>query len=127
MALDKKTIAEIKTQLDERKKTLERQLAEFTQKNPNDPTDYNAKYPDMGSTEDENAMEVAAYSDQLSLERELEENLKDVNKALKSIKDGGYGTCKYCKKEIDIKRLMVRPESSSCIDCKTRLQAGEQL
>lgn len=125
MALDKATLAEIKKKLEESKKSLETELSQFTKKNPNVPGDYNANFPDLGNQEDENAMEVAAYSDQLSLEHTLEENLKDVNKALKNLKEGTYGVCRYCKKPIDPKRLMARPESSSCIDCKTRLQSSQ--
>lgn len=127
MALDEKTLVEIKKKLEADKKRLEVELAQFTKKNPHDPSDYNAQFPNLGDQEDENAMEVAAYGDQLSLERSLEENLKDVNSALKRIGEGTYGVCRYCKKEIDAKRLMARPESSSCIDCKSRLQAGQPI
>lgn len=125
MAIDKKVLEEIKHKLEDTKKRLEAELGQFTQKNPNDPTDFNAKYPDIGSAEDENALEVATYSDQLSLERALEENLKDINTALKRIGNASYGICRYCKKEIDVKRLQARPESSSCVDCKTKLQTGQ--
>ena len=72
----------------------------------------------MGDKEDENAEEVATYSTNLTLERTLEGNLRDVEKALDRIRKGTYGVCKYCNKEIDEKRLRARPASSSCIDCK---------
>lgn len=127
MPLDKAILDQIKKKLEEEKKRLEGELAQFTKRNPLDPSDYDAKFPDMGNKDDENAMEVAAYSDQLSLEHALEDNLKDVNSALKRLKEGTYGICRYCKREIDTKRLSARPESSSCIECKTKLQSGQPL
>ena len=125
MALDQATLTEIQGNLEESKTRLESELSKFAKQNPNNPGDFDAKFPDLGTKEDENAMEVAAYTDQLSLEHTLEDSLKDVNSALKRLKAGNYGICKYCKKEIPIKRLLVRPESSSCIECKTKLQSGQ--
>lgn len=125
MPLDQKVLLEIKEKLEESKQRIEGELSKFAQQNPHNPSDFDAKFPDLGNKEDENAMEVAAYTDQLSLERTLEESLKDVNSALRLMKSGNYGVCKYCKKEIPIKRLLVRPESSSCIECKTKLQSGQ--
>jgi RNA polymerase-binding transcription factor DksA len=63
-------------------------------------------------------MEVSEYSDELSLDARLEKELRDVQKALESIEKGTYGICKYCKKDIQEKRLEARPASSSCISCK---------
>ncbi len=121
MALDKKMIAEIETELKDQKQKLEAQLAEISTKNMKNPNDYNATFPNFGDAEDENAAEVAAFSNNLTLERTLEGTLRDVNKALESIKANRYGICKYCNREIDEKRLRARPTSSSCIDCKKKL------
>lgn len=116
--MDKETLKELKDKLLEEKKKLEEELAVFAKRNPHNPTDFNADFPQLGDKEDENASEVAEYSKDLTLERTLEASLRDVNKALARMEDGSYGTCKYCNKEIDIKRLMARPTSTSCIDCK---------
>lgn len=121
MALDKKLIKEVETELKDQKQKLEVQLADLSTKNLKNPNDYNASFPDFGDAEDENAAEVTTFSNNLTLERTLESTLRDVNKALESIAAGKYGTCKYCNKEIDEKRLRARPTSSSCIDCKKRL------
>jgi len=101
--------------------TLKNELAQFTTKNKHNPDDYDAKFPDMGDKEDENANEVATYSNNLTLERTLEKSLRDVKDALKRIDDGTYGICKYCKKEIPLQRLEARPTSSACIECKKAL------
>ena len=82
---------------------------------------YRAQFPDMGDKEDENANEIADYTDKLSVEYSLEKTLRDINNALDKIKKGKYGKCKYCGKEIPEKRLLARPASSACIDCKDSL------
>lgn len=115
------TIKTIEKNLLEEKEKLEKQLAQFTSKNVHNPEDYNAVFPQYGDKEEDNATEVAEYSDNLTLERTLESALRDVNKALESIKKGTYGTCKYCKQPIDERRLVARPTSLSCITCKKQL------
>lgn len=100
------------------KKKLDDELGQFAKQNPHNSEDFNAEFPNLGDKEDENASEVAEYSKNLTLERTLESSRGDVDKALARIKDGTYGNCKYCGKEIGEKRLMARPTSTSCIDCK---------
>ena len=116
--MDKKTLETLKAMLLEEKVKLEEELGRFAKRNPNNEEDFNADFPQLGEKEDENASEVAEYSKDLTLERTLEASLRDVNKALERVEDGTYGTCKYCNKPIDEKRLMARATSTSCIDCK---------
>lgn len=78
--------------------------------------------PDYGDESDENAQEVEQYTTNLEADKVLEKTLSDVNKALESIEKGTYGICKYCGNEIEEKRLLIRPFSSSCVNCKTKLQ-----
>lgn len=78
--------------------------------------------PDYGTENDENAQEVEQYTTNLEADKVLEKTLEDINSALKNIENGTYGICKYCGKEIEEKRLLIRPFSSSCVDCKTKLQ-----
>ena len=117
-SMDKKTLKILEDKLTDEKAKLEEELGRFAQRNPQNDSDFNADFPQLGEKEDENASEVAEYSKDLTLERTLEASLKDVNKALDRMKDGTYGVCKYCSKPIDEKRLMARPTSTSCIDCK---------
>lgn len=111
-------VNEMEAELIKEEKRLKDELGEFAKQNPKNVDDYDAKFPNMGDKEDENAEEVASYSTNLTLERSLEASLRDVEKALERIKKGTYGVCKYCNKEIDEKRLRARPSSSSCIECK---------
>lgn len=108
--------------LQDEKVRLERELAQFAHRNPKaGQTDYKADFPNSGDAEDENASEVAQFSDNLSLEDELVKALRDVEGALKLVANGSYGNCKYCKQPIDERRLIARPTSTSCIQCKKTL------
>jgi DnaK suppressor protein len=47
--------------------------------------------------------------------------------ALEKIKDGTYGVCEECGKEIEAERLDAMPVTSLCIECKKREEAKERL
>ncbi len=44
--------------------------------------------------------------------------LDKIEKALRKIEDGSFGTCEECSEEISLKRLEARPETNLCIRCK---------
>lgn len=119
--MDKKTLKQLEEKLLKEKEKTEKELSTFAKPNPRNKDDFNASFPQLGDSEEESVDEVAIYSDNLTLERTLEKNLQDIKKALIEIKKGTYGKCKYCKKEIDKKRLLVRPASSACVACKKKL------
>ncbi|MEK7213452.1 MAG: TraR/DksA C4-type zinc finger protein [Patescibacteria group bacterium] len=111
-------LAKIKAMLLVEKSHLEEELPKFTKKNPRVSGDYDSAFPEYGDKEDENAAEVAEYVTNLPLEQSLEKTLRDVGKSLERLEKGGYGICKYCNKPIEEKRLLARPTSSACVECK---------
>ena len=120
--MKKDLLAKAKKLLEEEKVRLETELSKFSHRNPKSTdVDFETDFQNAGDSEDENASEVAQFSDNLSLEDELEKALRDVGSALKQIEKGDYGTCKYCHQIIDERRLLARPTSSSCIQCKKTL------
>ena len=120
--MDRKVLETIKKKLEEEKQRLTSALGEFTKKDSQISGNYRSEFPEYGDDEDENANEVAEYSDRLSLEHTLEDQLRDVNKSLVSITKGTYGICQHCNKPIEEQRLMIRPTSSSCVSCKKKLK-----
>lgn len=94
---------------------LEKELAKFSRKGAEGAE---SAFPNYGDTEEDNAHEVADYEANLSIESDLDKNLRDVRSALKKIERNEYGICKYCHKPIEQKRLLARPTSSACIECK---------
>ncbi|GAB4482543.1 MAG: hypothetical protein OHK006_01230 [Thermodesulfovibrionales bacterium] len=51
--------------------------------------------------------------------------LKKIDEAIDRIDNGTFGICDDCGNEIDIKRLLARPVTTMCIECKT-LQEEEE-
>ncbi len=112
-------LLKIKQSLMNEKEHLERDLANFSKQSTHTTgDDSGASFPDYGDKEDENAAEVAEYAANLSLGQDFEKILRDVNEALARLAKGTYGICKYCKKQIQEKRLLARPTSSACVECK---------
>lgn len=121
-ALSAAFIEEMRAALTKEQKKLETELSRFAHRNAQKPGAFEVNFEEAaGSDEGENAYEVAQFSDNLSLEQELESGLKDIVSALKAIDKGTYGTCKYCKVNISEERLRIRPTSTSCVACKKTL------
>ena len=53
----------------------------------------------------------------LAGKRRMELKQKQVNRAIKAIKDGVYGECVECGEDIRHARLRARPEAPFCIEC----------
>ena len=124
--MDKKTLDIIKKKLLDQRKELQERVEWFAKEDEDRKGNYKTLFPNYGTKDDENAAEVATFSDRISMEHTLELEMSDINKALASIEKGTYGICKYCKQSIEEKRLLVRPTSSSCVACKKRLK-GEAM
>jgi DnaK suppressor protein len=56
-------------------------------------------------------------------ERKLIEKIKE---ALERIDQDRFGICEMCGREISEKRLMARPVTTLCIDCKKKQEAREK-
>jgi len=123
--IDAKTIKEIEAQLLTQKKRIMDDLKNLSRKDSHENDDRTAKFPEYGDKPDENAQEITDYSTEIMTEKVLEKSLEDIEKTLKRIKDGTYGTCKYCGNPISPKRLLARPTANSCVSCKTGLQENE--
>ena len=120
--MNKKVIEQIKKELHTRKKEIEDDLANFTKKDEHEKDEHRAQFPDYGDKTDENVQEIGEYSTNLAKEKILEKSLRDIDDTLDRIEKDNYGICKYCGKEIGEKRLIARPVSSACIECKNKLQ-----
>ncbi|MEK6680780.1 MAG: RNA polymerase-binding protein DksA [Nitrospirota bacterium] len=80
-------------------------------------------YPDMTD-------QAAAESDQnftLRLKGREQKLLKKIDEALEKIATDTYGICESCGEVIGLKRLMARPVTTLCIECKTRQEQEEKL
>ena len=49
-----------------------------------------------------------------------------IRDALDRLQDGTFGICEECGEEIPLKRLMARPVTTLCIECKKEQEAEER-
>ena len=121
--MDKKLLQELKENLEKGKKTIEKELGKIADKDEKIPGDWDTRYPRQdnrgsGSSALEGAAdEVEEYSTLLPIEYSLENRLKDINSSLEKFKNGTYGKCEKCGKEIAEERLKIYPEAKFCLKC----------
>jgi len=118
MALDEKTLSELKSQLAIEKENLEKSLAKIARPIDKAGGDYETTFDEIGTDREDNATEVEQYSDNLSVETELEKRLQDILDAMARMENGTYGKCANCDKEINLERLKANPAARNCIECK---------
>ena len=53
------------------------------------------------------------------------ETLDAIDRALERIKNGTYGKCIMCGKNIEIERLLAIPYAEFCLSCKEKIESGE--
>lgn len=119
--LTKRFIQFRRSQLLQEKENLEKELKRVGKKSEHEKSGYQPRYVDIGSKSDENVQEVAIFSNIISIEKELETSLKEVNEALEKIEKNTYGVCEKCGKQIDQKRLKAFPIADLCIKCKKQI------
>jgi RNA polymerase-binding protein DksA len=119
--MDAKILKQQKKKLLSERKRLLNELNKLTQKNKKKGI-FRIIWPEFGTKEDESAREVEAYEQNLVLEKNLENSLKDVEAALQRIENNTYGKCEICKKDIAIERLKAFPVATLCIECKSKLE-----
>ena len=115
-------LKKFKTRLEKEKEEIEKQLGEFSKKG-RIPDDWETKFPHYNGESGSGALERAAdeveeYENLRSLEHVLEVKLKNINLALKKIKEKKYGICEKCGGKIEIERLEALPDAKFCKKCK---------
>ena len=117
--MDQKFIEEMKKRLEKEREEINDDLRGFAKENLEKKGDYKTEFPQYGDKDEDNAIEVATFQDNLSLENNLEAQLKEIEQALLDIKNNKYGICKKCNQEIDKERLSIYPAAPFCTKCKS--------
>jgi len=118
--MDKTLLDQLTKKLQTSKDKLVSQLENMTQEKEFDKDKVQVKWKEMGNKEEDSAVEVAEYQDSISLERNLEESLEKIQKALDRIDNGKYGICESCNDQIEEERLNAYPEAALCLKCKSK-------
>ena len=50
-----------------------------------------------------------------------------IKKALERLDEGTYGVCEVCGEDINERRMIARPVTTHCIDCKTEAETQERI
>lgn len=75
------------------------------------------KFPEYGTSDDENAQEVEKIQENLGLQKNIKNIIKETKEAIKKIEKGKYGVCESCKGNIEPGRLKAFPVASQCVTC----------
>lgn len=113
--MKKEDLSEIKEKLENYQKDLKEELSKVGKKSSDG---YVAKFPDYGSEEDDNILEVENFSENVEIEERLEGLLAQTKKALEKIENGSYGYCHNCQQKIRPERLKAYPIATTCLNCK---------
>ncbi len=106
-----------KAKLEEEKQLLESEMKNIGQRDPENPSDWEAKPEEKDvSTADENTVAdaIEEYDDNIAIMGTLEARYKDVLKILEKMTNDSYGICEVCGQEIEADRLEANPSASTC-------------
>ena len=122
--MEKNLINQLKEKLKKEKANIEKQLSGFADKDKKLKDDWDTRFPSFdgsssgGSTLEQAADEVEEYGNLLPVEHNLELRLKNINLALKKIRENKYGSCEKCGGKISEERLKAFPEAKNCRKCR---------
>ena len=75
----------------------------------------NSKFEDVGSNNEDSALEYESFEEKLALNNAAKKDLKELRAALKWIENGTYGICKKCGQKIERGRLKAYPAAAYCV------------
>lgn len=120
--LEQKTQEELKIALEKERDLLVKELETIAAPDPNVKGDWDIKHSEWGENQitsqeelesGESVSEIDEDMKNKALSDSLELRLRDVNDALEKMKEGTYGICGFCKKEIPIERLKANPAAKT--------------
>lgn len=75
---------------------------------------------------EEEATETFELEKRLSLEKNIRDQLAEVEHTLNKFEEGTYGSCDICGQSIDPARLEALPQASLCLSCKAQKAENEK-
>ena len=73
---------------------------------------------------EEEATESFELEKRLALEKQIRDQLDEVEHTLHKLERGTYGLCDNCGQPIDPARLEALPQASLCMNCKAKNEKG---
>ncbi len=115
--MDKKKLEYFKKKLETRMVELQRTVNR---------TQQDGRTADEDSTQDIADKAASSYNKEFLFHQSNNErqHLQLVEKALARLREGSFGECVACGKEINAKRLEAVPWTRHCIECQEKLEQG---
>jgi DnaK suppressor protein len=103
--------------LDAIKAVLERRLAELMERRERIARHTRHRDEPLPPDFAEQAVELENGETMVALDREVNAEIREIEKALRRVEDGSYGTCTECGDPISEQRLEALPFVGLCIEC----------
>lgn len=103
--------------LEKEQEEIQEQLSRSGVKKTENPNNFDPYLPQLGVSDDDNAVEVENYLNGVAVQEMLEHRLEEIVEAIQKIKTNSYGICETCKNQIEMKKLEVNPAADYCINC----------
>ena len=115
--MDKKKLESFKKRLEDRQKELRRMVSR---------TEQDGRTADDEATQDIADRAASSYNKEFLFHQSNNDRqlLNMVEGALNRIREGSFGECISCGKEINSKRLDAVPWTRHCIECQEKLEQG---
>jgi RNA polymerase-binding transcription factor len=110
--IDEAKLAELRSALEEQRENLRREIVDLG----GDPDSDDASI-DVERGFADSAHSTAERARSLSVMKALRANQRWVNRALRKMELGTYGTCERCGDPIPLERLEALPWAILCVDC----------
>jgi RNA polymerase-binding protein DksA len=115
MALSKKQLDELEQAIARRREVLEAEIHQDVQRSGEDV--FSALAGPVTDRKDEALADELSALDDAELSRDLQE-LRELEAAQGRIRDGSYGVCEDCGRDIGLERLRAQPGARRCFDCQ---------
>src|SRR5277367_4686912 len=116
--MDKKKLESFKKRLETRQQELRRMVSR---------TEQDGRTIDEDSAQDIADRAASSYTKEFLFHQSNNDRqlLQMVEKALSRIREGNFGECISCGKEINAKRLEAVPWTRHCIECQEKAEQGQ--
>lgn len=124
--LDQTQLDELRGHLESDRDSLRVEIDDIANNDVQAGVQYDAEQSGYGNHEAEAGTELYEQERNLALERNLEQQLADVEHALDKFARGTYGICDVCGREIAPERLQAMPQAALCIDDAAKQQVSQR-
>jgi len=115
MALSKKQLEELERTIAKRREILEAEIHQDAERSREDV--FSALAGPVTDTADEAVADELSDLDNAELSRDLQE-LRELEAAQGRIREGKYGLCEDCGRDIGAERLRAQPAARRCFECQ---------